>query len=311
VYIDFREVLVILEFKKVTLDVRPLFEQYITRSGQRGSECAFSNLYVWRDCYNIFWCEYKNFLLLKVKRQDDAFYLQPFGGRDEDLPEVMEELLKDNQGEPFSMHGIYEVTKERLARVFPDLEFEYDRDFSDYIYLREKLATLGGRKLHGQKNHYNAFVKAHPDYTYEPITGENIAECLAFGEAWCDQRSKIDATDVEERYAIQEACCNFDALGLRGGVIRYDGAIKAFSFGKKINEDTAVLHVEKAVIGERGLYQAMCKEFAAHAWGDVTYLNREEDMGLPGLRKAKEDMHPELMWHKYNIVYGGTTKGTI
>lgn len=297
-------VLFILDFKKVTLDVRPLFEKYISKSGQKGSECAFSNHYVWRDCYNIYWCEYKAFLLLKVKRHNCAFYLQPFGGRDEDLPSVMDKLLEDNGGQPFEMHGIYEDTKERFERIFPKLEFEDDRDNWDYIYLREKLQSLSGRKLHGQKNHFNAFVKKHPDYTYEPISGENIVECLAFGEAWCDQRSKIDATDKEERFAIQEACCNFEALGLRGGIIRFDGKIQAFSFGKKINDDTAVLHVEKAVIGERGLYQAMCKEFAYHAWQDVIYLNREEDMGIPGLRKAKEDMHPELMWKKYNIVYG-------
>lgn len=293
-----------LEFKKVTLDVRPLFESYISQSGQKGSECAFSNLYVWRDCYNIFWCEYKNFLLLKVKRHGEAFYIQPFGGKDEDLPEIMRELIADNNGEPLSMHGIYEDTKERFERVLPGLEYEDDRDNWDYIYLREKLATLSGRKLHGQKNHYNAFVKKHPDFVYEPITEANIAECLAFGEAWCDQRSRIDASDSEEKLAIREACKDFEALGLRGGAIRYDGKIQAFSFGKKINEDTAVLHVEKAVLGERGLYQAMCKEFASHAWDDVIYLNREEDMGLPGLRKAKEDMHPEIMWKKYNVVIG-------
>ena len=292
-----------LEFKKVTLDVRPLFEKYIANTDFRGSECAFSNHYVWRDCYNIYWCEYKNFLLLKVKRHGEAFYLQPFGGRDEDLPEVFDLLLEANGGAAFSMHGIYEGSKERLAKVFPNLEFENDRDNWDYIYLREKLETLGGRKLHGQKNHFNAFVKAHPDYSYEPITEANMAECLALGEAWCDERAKTDALDAEEKLAIQQAFKEFKELDLRGGAIRFDGKIQAFSFGKKVNSDTAVLHVEKAVPGVRGLYQAICKEFAAHAWQDVIYLNREEDMGLVGLRKAKEDMHPEIMWKKYNIYY--------
>ena len=284
------------------MDARPLFEKYISRSGQKGSECAFSNLFVWRDCYHIYWCIDHDFLLWKVQRHGVNFYFMPFGGRDEDLPLLMDELYEHNGG-PFEMHGIYEEGKERFERVLPGLEFVDDRDNWDYIYLREKLETLGGRKLHGQKNHYNAFVKQHPDYTYEAITEANIAECLAFGEAWCDQRSKIDASDHEEKLAIREACHNFQALDLRGGAIRYDGKIQAFSFGKKINEDTAVLHVEKAVIGVRGLYQAMCKEFALHAWQDVKYLNREEDMGLPGLRKAKEDMHPELLWKKYNLYY--------
>lgn len=280
-------------------------ETYLSQPNLRGCECAFSVLYIWRDCYNIYWCIHNDFLLIKVCRDGDNFFLQPFGGKDEDLPQLMEELLAYNQGKPFSMHGIYDSTRERFERIMPGMVYEDDRDNWDYIYLREKLQTLGGRKLHGQKNHFNAFVKAHPDYSYEPITPANIDECLAFGEAWCDERGQLDASDMEEKLAIQRAMKSFAALELRGGLIRFDGKVQAFSFGKKINEDTAVLHVEKATPGVRGLYQAMCKEFAAHAWQDVTYLNREEDMGLPGLRKAKEDMHPEIMGKKYNVIYGG------
>ncbi len=281
-----------------------MFESYISKSHQRGSECAFSNLFVWRDCYNIFWCVARDFLLLKVRRNNVDFYIQPFGGKDEDLPLLMQELKEANQGRPFEMHGIYDFTRERFERVMPGLEYIEDRDNWDYVYLQEKLATLGGRKLHGQKNHYNAFVKAHPDYVYEPITLDNMAECLDFGERWCDERVAEDPSLADEKRAIQQAFISFDQLELRGGAIRFDGEIKAFSFGKKINEDTAVLHVEKAVHGVRGLYTAMTKEFAAHAWTDVKYLNREEDMGHEGLRQAKEALHPEFMVKKYNVIIG-------
>ena len=282
----------------------PLFEKYITQSGERGSECAFSNLYVWRDCYGIFWCVSHDFLLLKVRRYGVDFFIQPFGGKDEDLPLIMEELLEANGGQPFEMHGIYEATKERLERIIPGLEFEVDRDNWDYVYLREKLATFSGRKLHGQKNHYNAFVKTYPDYKYEPITIENIAECLNFAERWCNERMLIEPSEAEEKLAIQQALLSFEQLGLRGGAIRVEGSIQAISFGKKINEDTAVLHVEKANKAFRGLNTAITKEFAEHAWGDVVYLNREEDMGHPGLRTAKEALHPVFMIKKYNIIYG-------
>ena len=121
---------------------KPLFESYLSAPEQRGSECAFSNLFVWRDCYNIFWCVSHGFLIVKVKRNDVDFFLQPFGGSDEDLPKLMEELKEYHGGKPFRLHGIYECTKERLSRVFPDLEFEEDRDNWDYVYLREKLAAL-------------------------------------------------------------------------------------------------------------------------------------------------------------------------
>lgn len=232
------------------------------------------------------------------------FYIQPFGGRDEDLPLLMQELKEVNQGRPFEMHGIYDFTRERFERVMPGLEYIEDRDNWDYVYLQEKLATMSGRKLHGQKNHYNAFVKEHPDYVYEPITLDNMAECLDFGERWCDERIAQDPTIAEEKRAIQQAFISFDQLELRGGAIRFDGKIQAFSFGRKINEDTAVLHVEKAVHGVRGLYTAITKEFAAHAWTDVKYLNREEDMGHEGLREAKEALHPEFMIKKYNVIIG-------
>ena len=298
-----KEVLHILEFKPVTIDVKPLFECYTAKEHQRGSECAFSNNFVWRDCYHIYWCIAYDFLILRVKRNNVDFYLQPLGGRDEDLPKLIADLREEHNGQPFEMHGIYAFTKERFEKVFDNLEFEEDRDNWDYVYLQEKLATLSGRKLHGQKNHFNAFVKNHPDYTYEPINNENIRECLSFGEKWCDDRSAEDPSLICEKYAIQQAFLNFDALELRGGAIRFDGKIQAFSFGKKINEDTAVLHVEKADPSVRGLYTAVMKEFAAHAWTDVKYINREEDMGDPGLRQAKEALKPEMMIKKYNLYF--------
>lgn len=280
-----------------------MFESYISKTHQRGSECAFSNHYVWRDCYNIYWCIAYDFLLLKVKRYDVDFYLQPFGGRDEDLLKLIEAIRTSEEGKPFEMHGIYDFTRERFERVLPGLVYEDDRDNWDYVYLREKLASLSGRKLHGQKNHYNAFCKAHPDFVYEPISFANMRECLEFGERWCEEHKEKDPTVECELYAIQQAFLSFEQLELRGGAIRFDGRIQAFSFGKKINEDTAVLHVEKARSDVRGLYTAITKEFAAHAWEDVTYLNREEDMGIPGLRNAKEALHPEMMIRKYNVYF--------
>ena len=119
-----------------------MFESYISKSHQNGSECAFSNLFVWRDCYHIYWCVAHDFLLLKVKRNNVDFYIQPFGGRDEDLPRLMQELKEEHQGKPFEMHGIYDFTKERFERVMPGLTYEEDRDNWDYVYLQEKLASL-------------------------------------------------------------------------------------------------------------------------------------------------------------------------
>lgn len=258
-----KEVLFILELKKITLADRPLFESYLSRSDQRGSECAFTNLFVWQDCYGIYWTVVHDFLVIKVKRNEVDFFLQPFGGKDEDLPKLFAEIKEYHEGKPFEIHGIYDDGKERLAKAFPEMEFIEDRDNWDYVYLREKLASLSGRKYHGKKNHYNAFKKEYPDYVYEPIGPDNYEECKAFGDEWCEKRVGEDESLRCEQCAIHEAIDNFEALGLRGGAIRVNGKIEAFSFGKKINDDTAVLHVEKANPDIRGIYAAINKEPAS------------------------------------------------
>ena len=123
-----KEVLFILELKKITLADRPLFESYLSRSDQRGSECAFTNLFVWQDCYGIYWTVVHDFLVIKVKRNEVDFFLQPFGGKDEDLPKLFAEIKEYHEGKPFEIHGIYDDGKERLAKAFPEMEFIEDRD---------------------------------------------------------------------------------------------------------------------------------------------------------------------------------------
>ena len=266
-----------------------------------GSECAFTNMFLWRNYFHTYWTIDHDFLLIKVKKNGKDFFLQPFGGRDEDLPLVIEELRAYHDNKGFEFHGIYENSLERLRPFAPNASYVDDRDNWDYVYLREDLANMSGRKYHGQKNHYNAFKKNHPEYKFEPITPNIFAECLTFGEEWCEKKVMDDESIKYEMQAIREAFVNFNKLGLRGGAIRIGGRIRAFNFGRKINDEVAVQHIEKADPEVRGLYTAICKECAEKVWTDVKYLNREEDMGLPGLRKAKEDLHPALMVEKYNL----------
>ena len=231
----------------------------------------------------------------------ETFYLQPFGGNDEDLPLLVEEI-KEHHGGPFEFRGIYECSLERLGRLKFDEEYREARDSWDYVYLQEDLANLKGRRYHGQKNHYNAFKKENPGYVFEMINPENYAECLNFGEEWCKARMESDPSIMWEARALQEAFVNFEALGLRGGAIRIDGKIQAFSFGKTINDEICDVNVEKANTEIRGLYAAIQTECAKNVWSDMKYLNREEDMGSEGLRKAKEALHPVFMVKKYNLL---------
>ena len=279
---------------------RALFETYLNKPDHMGSECAYTNLFIWRDYYRTYWTEHLGFLIIKVDVEDTSFFLQPFGGKEEDLSRLVRDL-KEYHGGGFEFHGIYESSLERLGKLAFEEEFVEDRDSWDYVYLQKDLATLSGRKFHGQKNHYNAFKKANPDYTFELINPENYAECLNFGEDWCRSRMDTDASIYWEWRALQEAFVNFEALGLRGGAIRIGGRIQAFSFGKAINDVICDENVEKANPQIRGLYTAIQKECAEKVWGDMTYINREEDMGNEGLRKAKEALHPAFMVKKYNL----------
>jgi len=242
-------------------------------------------------------------LIIKVTVNNFTFVMPAFGGVSGDLPKMLAELKEYFKGQPFELHGLYKETLDRFKTYLPELtDFIPDRDNWDYVYLREKLATLSGRKYHGKKNHVNAFFKEYPDYVYEPITPANVEECIKFGEQWCERRAETDSTINCEYCAIKQALNNMEVLGIKGGLIRINGQVEAFSFGEKINKETAVVHVEKANPNIRGLYTAINMLFAQNVFPEVTYLNREEDMGKEGLRTAKESYHPEFMVEKYNIV---------
>lgn len=232
-----------------------------------------------------------------------TFVMPVIGGNDADLSKVLAALKEYFKGKPFEIHGIYEETIKRFNQYLPEItEFTEDRDNWDYVYLQEKLASLSGRKFHSKKNHLNAFLKNNPDYVYEEINASNVAECIAFGRKWCERRSEEDPSVECEYCALKEALNNQEALGIKGGLIRINGQVEAFTFGERMNAEMAVIHVEKANPDIRGLYTVINRDFVRQAWPDVKYINREEDMGKPGLRIAKESYDPVFMVKKYNTI---------
>lgn len=291
-----------LSFKPIRLEDRELFTQYLHQPGMYGCDNSFVTNYLWQEAYHVEYTVFQGALLTKGGHwQVEHYFGVPLGVTKENCRQVAEALL-DYSGGQFCIDGLYENQIDLVKALFPQAVFEENPDESDYIYLQQDLATLAGRRFHGQKNHLNAFYKAHPDAVYETIDKSNSAECLDFALNWCEERSAKDVTILDEQLALKKAFAHFEELGLRCGAIRFDGRIQAMSIGDKYLEDIADIHFEKANKAVRGLYTAMCQSFAANAWQDVKYLNREEDMGLAGLRKAKQDLHPVLMWKRYNAV---------
>ena len=265
---------------------------------------------MWRTPYHIRWAEEDNVLYMVNEWEGKLSALQPFGP-EEKWREGVEKFLTyfRAQGQPLSFMGL-EKDFAQFLESYEGASFDVtdDRDNADYVYLAEKLITLSGRKLHSKKNHLNAFHKLYPQAEYLPITQELIPACRKELESWY----KLRAAELDEdpfigyeRAAIHEIFDNYEAFALKGGVIRIDGRVVAFTFGEQLNSDTAVIHVEKADPNVRGAYPAINQGFVEHAWSDMTYINREEDMGLPGLRKAKESYKPVKMIEKFNAVLKG------
>lgn len=187
-----------------------------------------------------------------------------------------------------------------LRAWYPDqFEIEYNRDLADYVYESEKLATLSGKKLHGKRNHINKFKLEHEDWSYETLTEENLEECFEMALKW---RNDNGCEEDEEKNAEMCVTMNslrlFKELELTGGILKVDGEIAAFTIGEPICDDTFVVHIEKAFADIQGAYPMINQQFVSHECQNYQYINREEDTGAEGLRKAKLSYRPVFLVEK-------------
>ena len=287
-----------------------MFDKFFRAGYYENAHLNFTNFYMWRKSYDIKFCVEDDVLFLISKRNEQLFSLMPICA-DSLFLDATAKILKlfaDND-KPFIMRGVEKKFADVLASSgVAEFEVEKDPYNFDYVYLSDNLINLAGRKYHSKKNHLNAFRKNYPDAEYLPITDEIITLCKLELNSWYKIRSEQEQGDEfigYEREAIIEVLNNFAAFNLKGGAIRLNGRIIAFTFGERLNSDTAVIHVEKADPDIRGAYPAINQGFVSHEWADVTYINREEDMGIEGLRKAKESYKPIKLIEKFNFTLKG------
>jgi len=259
---------------------------------------------MWRKTYNIQWAVEGDFLCVKARWEGVTFFLPPFGP-EQGLADVVDTMMEHAKEHNFSfeMQGVETFIVKWLEAAKPGyFTCKPERNNYDYVYLAKDLIELKGRKFHTKKNHVNSFRKKYSNYQYVPMTEEMTKQCIEFMQEWCDERGCVKGDDLDcERNAIVEAMNNFTVLGFQGGAIFIDDKMVAFSYGEMCNEDTAVIHVEKGLKGINGVYGVINQEFCAHTFPQATYINREEDMGIEGLRKAKESYHPIKMVEKYIV----------
>lgn len=291
-----------VEFKAISIEDRERITAYTTKLGAQICDLAFANLYGWSAKYQTAWAQIDNVLVIRFRPSGSEHYayLIPLCESPEQVGCIIRQLSQEAtaQGNPLELMGVTPKCRVLLESLCPGaFDFISSDGSRDYIYLRERMATLSGKKLQSKRNHINKFEKLFPNYTYEPISRDNLAECLAIEEQWLQANGQEDGRS-DEAQMIQRLSKHYDELGLVGGAIRVDGRIIAFTIGSPINQDTFGIHVEKALTDYEGSFTIINREFARRIPEQYTYINREEDLGLEGLRRSKLSYDPELILDK-------------
>lgn len=292
-----------MEFKPVKAEDKEKINRYLAHVHTRSCDMTFANIFLWKDFYEALYAECGDTIVFRSDEEQTSFSF-PLGAG-EPKP-VIEELMAlcEEEGIPLLFHDISKEMEAYLEENYPgQFVVEYDRDEADYIYETEALIELKGRKYHGKKNHINKFMKTY-DWSYEEVTEDNLQECLTMLRIW--KADNCTPEDIEKHAEIcvsESALKNREFLELKAGLLRADGRVVAFSVGEKITPDTFCVHIEKAYADVPGAYTMINQQFLLHEAADCKYVNREDDVGDPGLRKAKLSYHPVFMEEKAIAAY--------
>lgn len=290
------------EFRSIVLADKQWIQPLFDMSGFRSEEYNFGFCYIWRDVFHYQAARLGDRLLLKAEgeKRKPSYAFPPGSG---DPVPAIEAMMRDAQaaGYPFTFHIVLEEERKLLEVLYPDkFEFRALTDYFDYVYDAESLITLRGKKLHSKRNHVNRFKQSYPDWAYEEITPENMPEVIKMSEEWCIiNECHATQTGHDEACAVHRALTDFFSLDMDGGLIRTGGKVVAFSIGERLTADTYLVHIEKAFSEYQGSYTIINQEFAARNCEGYLYIDREDDSGQPGLRKAKLSYRPAFMVEKY------------
>ncbi len=293
-----------MDFRKISIEDKELIEKYLKVGNLGIAEHCFTDIFMWQDHYSTRFFEDGEFLYIKSKSIDEEteYYMCPVGSGD--VCKAIEKLY-ENFGDDIIIVSITDELKEKIESLAPEkFDFEEFRDSADYIYLAEKLMTLSGKKLHSKRNFVNRFLAEYgDDYTYETMTSENKHKAWDFHKTWYKETGCLteDASLRAETCAIKKIIDNYEALGAIGAILSVKDKVVGFTIGTKSTKDLAVVQIEKGDVNFTGVYPMINKSFVENELSDMIYINREEDLGLEGLRKAKLSYKPEILRMKYSM----------
>lgn len=288
-----------LDFQPVKIEDRALLLNNIPDSSKQICDFSFGNIFCWSVGENTRIAKKDGFIFLRSRFNGVKSYAFPWGeGNIKIALKIIEEDARE-RNTAFSFYCLSEEQAEILKSIYGDkLHLEEQRDFFDYVYSREALANLSGRKYHSKKNHVNSFCKKN-NFSYEELNENNLKECLEFSHQWHKSGERNPKLD-EEMLVIEKAFEYFNELHLSGALLRVDGKIVAYALGEAMPDGkTYCTHFEKASPEHLTAYAVINKLFAENSLGQFEYINREDDAGVENLRKAKASYHPAYLVKKY------------
>ena len=288
-----------IQFRKIDLKDKAIVDNCLKSGNTDGSGYSFGSLFCWGDSYSLEIAEYDGMILIRGVDDFGRYYAYPSGVGD--VRGAIEEMMADcsNDGEIFRLVQILEENKNELESLFPDtFNICYNRDASEYVYSVRNMADLPGKKFHGKKGHVNAFFRNHTDVSCDPITKDNIHFCLEIAQSWLAVKDGNFVLDAEAG-AIKKAVENYDKLGYEGAILFADGKPVAFTMGEELKNNTFCTHFEKTLPDYRDAYPVINNGFTKLMLMTYEFVNREEDMGQEGLRKAKLSYQPVFLVDKY------------
>ncbi|KAA8707757.1 DUF2156 domain-containing protein [Helicobacter canis] len=315
-----------LSFKPIALESRSEILGFLQNDHFSIADISFGNLYIWKHAREISYAICGGSLLIQTrqthKEGQTPYFFFPIAGDESSKLEALSALESYAQANGYPLH--FERVEARnlplLKLAFPTISIEPTPDHFDYVYSVEELLHLSGRKFHKKKNHLNNFLQRY-EWELEPITQANAKELAKVARIWLDS-NPAKSDDLELEYlGICAALESFGELGLQGIAVRarekitlgsnnIDPAlldssslpIIAFSFGEAINDEMAVIHIEKAAPNIIGAYQIINQQLLARCFSSLRYANREEDLGIAGLRQAKRGYNPVFMVEKFRAI---------
>ena len=290
-----------LEFKKLELEHIGLIRPFFLRQNRRICDCTAGSTLMWRNYFDNCFAVVDDTLIFRSRYLDGQFaFTVPIGKNPERLLELTEEYCRD-KGLPLEFCTVTPHDLELLRRRWPDLTVEENRDWYDYLYESRDIVEFAGRKYAAQRNHIHRFERDCPDWSFERMTADHAEEVRAFYRGFLQERTKEGETAQAEVSEIFEVLDHFEEYAFLGGILRVEGKIAGISMGEFVR-DTLFVHIEKADVQYPGVYQKLVNCFAREFVTDeVRYINREEDVGDPGLRKSKLSYRPLTLLEKYTV----------